>query len=78
MSPSGIATEIPWSPTTLPSPKRQQGQAGLLRSPCSRSGGRRLAGFPRRCFHDEPLKALLPEPCSGDACLSRWHQCLWP
>ena len=63
---------------TAPHPSGSKDQAGLLRSPCSRSGGGRLVGVPRRSFHGDPLRSLLPDPCSGDACLSRWHQGLWP
>ena len=77
--PSEIAKETPWAPFhTAPHPSGSKDQAGLLRSPCSHSGGRRLAGVPRRSFHGDPLRSLLPDPCSGDACLSRWHQGLWP
>ena len=77
--PSVIAKETPWAPFhTAPHPSGSKDQAGLLRSPCCHSGGGRLAGVPRRSFHGDPLRSLLPDPCSGDACLSRWHQGLWP
>jgi hypothetical protein len=47
---------------------------GCYRSPCSQSGGGRSAGAPRRSLHGVPLRSLLPDPCPGDACLSRWNQ----
>ena len=47
---------------------------GCYRSPCSQSGGGRSAGAPRRSLHGVPLRTLLPDPCPGDACLSRWNQ----
>jgi hypothetical protein len=38
-----------------PHPSGSKDQAGLLRSPCSRSGGRRLVGVPRLSFHGDPF-----------------------
>jgi hypothetical protein len=79
LSPSEITKETAWAPFhTAPHPSGSKDQAGLLRSPCSHSGGGRLGGVPRRSFHGDSLRSLLPDPCPGDACLSRWHQGVWP